>query len=115
MAASPYMGSYWENHVVGQWLRRKSWRCPEAGIYYWQNQSKLEVDIVIELNRKLYPIECKWKEKPDTSDVRGIRAFQSFYPPERVGKASIASLCEKSFEVSEGITARNGWDAWEIE
>jgi hypothetical protein len=114
MAASPFMGLYWENHVVGQWQRYKSWRRPEAGIYYWQNQSKLEVDIVVELDRRLYPIECKWKEKPDNGDIRGIRAFQSAYPRERLGEASIACLCESSFDVAEGATARSGWDAWDI-
>ncbi len=112
--ASPAIGAYWENHVLSQWLRWKHWEAPAASLWYWQNQQKLEVDLVVEHNGRLYPIECKYKEIPDSDDCRGIRAFQKMYPKERLGEASIACLSPNTWEVQSGIAARSGWKPWPL-
>lgn len=108
--ASPQIGAYWENYVVGQWLRWKHWQAPAASLWYWQNQSKQEVDLVVDHNGKLHPIECKWKELPDADDCRGIRSFRSMYPEERVGPAYVACNPSGSFEPQPGILAVSGWE-----
>ncbi len=115
LLSSPAVGAFWENHVISQWLRWKHWEAPASTLWYWQNQQKLEVDLVIEHNGRLYPIECKFKETPDDRDCRGLRAFQKMYPKDRLGEASIACLSTTTWNVQEGIVARPGWTPWKLE
>ncbi len=114
MKQSPMIGSFWENHVISQWFRWKQWEQPAAQLWYWQDQQKREVDLVLDINGLLYPIECKWKEIPDIQDTRGIRAFKDFYGPARIGQAYIACLSKQSFMLGgSDVMARSGWSTWE--
>jgi predicted AAA+ superfamily ATPase len=114
LAASPVAGAFWENHVVCQWLRWRDWRAPAAGLWFWQDRMKNEVDLVVELDGRLHPVECKRKEQPDASDLKGMRAFLSFYGPGAVGPAWVACLTDRRFEVAPGVTAVNGWRTWAL-
>lgn len=112
---SPMMGALWENHVIAQWLRWKHWEQPAAQLWYWQDQQKREVDLIVDINGLLYPIECKWKEIPDRQDTRGIRAFTDFYGSKRIGQAYIACLSKQSFMLGEtNVIALSGWTTWEL-
>jgi hypothetical protein len=114
LLASPLAGAFWENHVIGQWLRWRDWQAPAAGLWYWQDRMKNEVDLVVELNLKLYPIECKRKERPDRHDLKGIRSFIGMYGEGAIGAAYVACLTAPSFEAAPGITAVNGWRTWPL-
>jgi predicted AAA+ superfamily ATPase len=108
--ASPRAGAFWENHVVGQWLRRRFWSEPATALWFWQDQQKHEVDLLIEKEGRLTPIECKYKEKPGTADARGINYFRGQYPPEMITDGVIACTTNQPFEVAPDIMARSGWD-----
>ena len=114
LLTSPMAGAFWENHVIGQWIRKKERDMPAAALWYWQDRTKNEVDLVIELDARLYPIECKRKEKPDKTDARGIAKFREFYGPDITGRGFIACLCRVPFEAAIGVTAVRGWDTWEL-
>ena len=114
LLSSPSLGAFWENHVLGQWQRWKHWEAPAAALWFWQNQQKLEVDLVVEHNGLLHAVECKYKERPTERDCRGIRAFRDFYPKEKVAEAAIACLTETPWDVCDGIVARPGWQPWSL-
>ena len=111
---SPQAGAFWENFVIGQWLRRKHWHCPSISLWFWQDRSKNEVDILVESNQMIFPIECKRKERPDKSDLKGIRKLKEMYGP-MVGPASVACLSRETYDIAEGVTARPGWRPWPLE
>ena len=114
LLASPLAGAFWENHVIGQWLRWRDWQSPAAGLWFWQDRLKNEVDLLVEVNFKLYPIECKRKEKPVPHDLKGMRAFIGMYGREAVGAAYVACLTALPFDLADGITAVNGWRTWPL-
>ena len=105
---SPQAGAFFENYVVGQWLRRRDWLEPSTSLWYWRDQSGAEVDLVVERDGLLHPIECKRKERPDRDDCRGIRRFTDFYGKEAVGPATVACLAGERFEIDEGVLAVDG-------
>lgn len=110
---SPRAGAFWENFVIGQWLRRKHWHSPWMNLWFWQDRTKNEVDLLIESNQMIFPIECKRKERPDKSDLKGIRKLKEMYG-ETVGPASIASLSRETYDIAEGVTVRPGWLPWGV-
>ena len=79
------VGAFWENHVVTQWLRWRYWHSPASGLWFWQDRTKNEVDLLIDVDQIIYPIECKWTERPDKSDTTGIAKLKETFPRLRIG------------------------------
>ncbi len=110
---SPHAGFFWESHVIGQFLRWRDWMHPSAGLWYWQDRSGHEVDLLVEMDGRLYPIECKWTSRPDEREASGIRKLRDFYGADAIGPATIASPVEFPFDLAPGVTVRPGWIAWD--
>lgn len=113
--ASRQAGPLWENHVIGQWLRWRAWHEPSLNLWYWRDQGVNEVDLVLERNHKLYPVECKLAERPDAKALQGIRKIRDFYGPEQVERAYVACPISSPYEVAPGVTAVSGWMTWAVE
>jgi predicted AAA+ superfamily ATPase len=48
-------------------------------MYHWRTAAGAEVDLVFEMDGKLYPVEIKAKSTVKGHDTRGIRAFRETY------------------------------------
>ncbi|MYD71778.1 MAG: ATP-binding protein [Acidobacteria bacterium] len=105
---SPAIGAFWENHVVGQWIRYRDWHAPAVQLWFWQDRTGREVDLLIETDQRLVPVECKWKERPDHGDAAGIRRLRAFYG-DAVAEGFIACTTATAFQVTPGVTAVPGW------
>lgn len=98
-------GNIFETFVVGEII--KSWqnygRSPES-IYYYRDKDKNEIDLVIEDENTLYPVEIK---KAATIDQRWGKAFALLdkIPGKKRGKGAIICQCDKCLPLSEDITA----------
>jgi predicted AAA+ superfamily ATPase len=114
LAESAYTGPFWENHVICQWLRWRDWHSPSTGLWFWQDRTKNEVDLVVERDMRLHAIECKHSERPGSGDLKGIKAFRSFYGEKAMGSAWVACLTEQAFDIAPGVTAISGWDTWKV-
>lgn len=115
LAGSAQAGAFWENHVICQWLRWRDWHLPSTGLWFWRDRVNNEVDLVIERDAKLHPVECKRTERPNLSDLKGIRAFKEFYGESATGSAWIACQTNSTFDVAAGVTAISGWKTWSLE
>ncbi len=107
-------GHFFENHVIVQWWRWKHWCEPSASLWYWRVPDGREVDLVIEVNGKLIPCECKLAEKPSRKSIEGIRHFESFYGKEMVGKAYVACTSDEVYMIDKNVEARPGWTPWSL-
>lgn len=108
-------GALWETHVVNQWLRWRDWHEPSLGLWYWRDQGGNEVDLVLERNRKLIPVECKINEKPGAKDLRGIESLRRFYGKEEAPKAYVAYPGDVSFDLEADVSAASGWEVWPLD
>jgi uncharacterized protein len=108
MSASPQIGALFENYVIGQWFRYRDWEKPQMGLWFWRDQSSNEVDLIIELEGSLIPIEIKHKERPLPSDAHGIRKFKEIYGASCHHLAGIACMTTGEWDVTPGVMAFNG-------
>ena len=108
LLASPAIGAFWENHVVGQWIRYREWYAPALQLWFWQDRTGREVDLLIEADQRLVPVECKWKERPDAGDAVGIRRRRALYG-SAVADGFVACTAASAFQVTPGVTAVSGW------
>ena len=80
LAGHPRLGALFETWAVN-WIYRQSLNLsvpPQA--YHWRTNGGAEVDIVLERDGKLYPLEVKCKSHLNKHDLRGLHAFRETYP-----------------------------------
>ena len=112
--SSAQAGAVWETYVVCQWIRWRDWQCPAATLWFWQDRSGNEVDLIVELNQQLWAIECKLTERPTPRDTRGISKLRQFYGSEKIAGAFVACTTDAPFELSADVTAQPGWRTWPL-
>jgi len=79
----PMLGHLFETYVSNMLaviIQRLSF---SVGVYHWRSSGGAEVDILLECNNALYPIEVKIKSRLTGNDARGIKAFFETYKDGR--------------------------------
>ena len=79
LMASPLLGFVFETFIAGlvrKWIGASSLK---PVCYHWRTSGGAEVDMVLELAGKLYPLEVKVASTLSKYDARGIASFQETY------------------------------------
>ncbi len=76
---------------------------PGARISYWSEQGRHEVDFVVEHKNTVIAIECKSGTRWESSDLAGLRAFQSRTPQCKI--AILAYNGERPAALGNGLYA----------
>ena len=103
LSVQPIMGAIFETHVVLEIKSMFSALSAPVNLYHWRAHSGAEVDIVIERDGILWPIEIKCKSNINSSDMRGITAFREAYPNKCGLGIIIASVEEPLFISKDAI------------
>jgi uncharacterized protein len=75
-AAGPMGGAIFENLVIADLFKTYLHRGEEPALYYWRTAAGSEVDVVIETQSGLIPIEIKLSETPRPEMAKEILSFQ---------------------------------------
>ena len=85
LAISPLFGAMFETWVVNSIFRQASLLPTPPQLYHWRTSGGAEVDLVMELDGRLYPVEVKAKSILSGHDTSGLRAFRQTYEADKVG------------------------------
>ena len=75
-------GAHLENLVLHDLLSWRDGRTGRAEILYWRTASGEEVDLVVETDGRLLPIEVKATSRPRVKDAAHLRSFRAEYGGE---------------------------------
>ena len=75
-AAGPMGGAILENLVVAELFKTSLHRGEEPGMYFWRTAAGSEVDLVIDRQAGLIPVEIKASATARPDMARGIAAFR---------------------------------------
>lgn len=78
----PLRGGLYENFVIADLFKRSLNRASADGFWFYRDSKGHEVDLVIERDGRLIPIEIKSASTFSPSFVSGIRHFRSVFPKE---------------------------------
>lgn len=57
------IGALWENFLIIERLKKKTYQHIYSNDYFWRTYSKQEIDLIEERDGKLFPYELKWKKQ----------------------------------------------------
>ena len=76
-ASGPMGGAIMETAVVSEIFKSLSHHGIEPRIYFWRTMAGTEVDILVETEKKLVPIEVKLSATPRPAMAKAIKTFQN--------------------------------------
>lgn len=110
LAGLPLLGFLFETHCISM-LKTISDLMPMAPAFHqWRSKNNAEVDLVLERDGVLYPIEIKCKSHITSNDARGIKAFRETYPHLKIAKGLILYPGYDIYPVNPNVVAMP-WNA----
>ncbi len=110
VSAHPAWGFLFETSVVAELRAQLEAFVPGGRLHHWRSHGGAEVDVVIEWNGRLHPIEIKGASHPGAQDASGIQAFRETYPEQVSDTGLILAPADSAYEVKPGIWVVP-WDA----
>ncbi len=104
----PQLGSLFESFIFNQINSMSNSLNFPANLYHWRTKHGVEVDIVIEKDGCLFPIEIKTKSVLSKQDAKGIKIFQETYSnnsTKKIKKGVIIYPGEHCFYLDQNVIA----------
>ncbi len=104
LAAHPLAGALFETMVVNSLLAEVSLLAVPPRAWHWRSAGGAEVDLVLERDGFLYPVEVKCKTVLSGHDLRGLRSFRETYG-DKVRHSLVVYGGSEVIRASSGVTA----------
>lgn len=105
LAVSPLLGPLFETFIVNLINRLCSLMPTPPQLYHWRTSGGAEVDLILELDGFLFPIEMKCKTNITGHDTRGLRSFRETYGSHKVAPGIIVYAGTECYHVDKYTTA----------
>ena len=92
-------GHYFENYVVMELLKNYSYSRDKANLTYYRDSNAKEIDVIVEENGRVHPLEIKKSANPDRREVRKYELLDKT-AFER-GSGGIVCMCEAVMPIDE--------------
>lgn len=92
-------GYFFENYVVGEFVRTYTYAEKGANLYFYRDSNKREIDIIIEQDNILHPVEVKKSTTPDKRIVKTFSVLDKANVP--AGNGAIVCMIDRTFPVDE--------------
>lgn len=102
-AAGPMGGAIFENLVVSELFKIYLHRGEEPSLYFWRKVAGSEVDVVIETQNGMIPLEIKLTETPRLEMARELIGFQRDFMG-KTGPAYVIHPGKITLPLGQGIT-----------
>lgn len=91
-------GHYFENFVVMELLRNYSYGNGKFHLTYYRDANAKEIDVFVEINHQISPLEIKKSANPDRREVKKFGVIEKGGGPQGCGE--IVCMCENVVPIS---------------
>jgi len=107
----PMIGPLFETLVVSEWVKAFCHRGERPELYYWRSKSGLEVDLIIDRNGRLYPVEIKTTATLLPGHAEPLLKWKELAGEAADGGLIVANIEQPfTFKGLKAISWRNGLD-----
>lgn len=98
-----FMGRLFEQFIGLELMRCARLEVEPCRIYFWTDLNGPEVDWVIKKDGAYIPVEVKWTEKPNASDIKHLKLFLQEY--DNATKAYVVCRTPEPLQLADNIIA----------
>ena len=88
-------GHYFENYVVSEFLRMYSYSKNKTNMTFYRDTNQKEIDIVLEENGTLHPLEIKKSSNPEKKAISSFNLLEK--SSLKIGEGGIICMADKPF------------------
>jgi predicted AAA+ superfamily ATPase len=96
-------GAMLETYVISEILKSYWHNGKEPKIYFYRDKNQKEIDLLIEKNDTLYPIEIKRSANPIKNDAKNFDILKSF--KKNIGLGAVICLIDTPIPLMEGVVS----------
>jgi len=96
----PLWGALFETACAAEIRKQRSFMSPKPQMYHWRTYGGAEVDIILEYNGRVYPIEIKAGSRPSRRDCSGLQAFRKRHPGLDLAPGLVLAPIEHKLQLS---------------
>ncbi len=101
LSGHPLVGALFETAVVAEIRKLAATLATPPSLYHWRSYGGGEVDLLLERDGRLHPIEVKLTTKPGRGDTRGITALREACPESNIAPGLVICPLEKPQRLNE--------------
>ena len=105
LAINPKLGAVFETWAVNYIHQQFASLSVPPNSYHWRTAGGAEVDLILERNGKLYPIEMKCKTKLTKTDLSGLNAFRETYSKNEVMPGLVLYAGSEAYKLDDKTIA----------
>ncbi len=90
-------GHYYENYVVMELVKNYAYSRAKANITYYRDSNAKEIDVFIEENNRIHPLEIKKSANPDKREVKKYELLDKAQLTR--GNGGIVCMCEEPIPI----------------
>lgn len=119
LEAGAMSGQIFETHAFGEIYKSFLSAGQRAPLYFFRNNDKKEIDLLMERDGTLFPIEVKKTASPSRKDARNLNVLDPVAAPDvapelsmfkrEIGTGVIVCMVQDTFPVSERAWAFPAW------
>ena len=91
-------GHYFENYVVIEILKNYAYSPIKANLMYYRDSNAKEIDIIVEQNNFIHPLEIKKSANPDSREIKKFGILDK--TPREQGCGGIICMCEEVIPIN---------------
>lgn len=101
LEASAYSGHIFETYVVTEIIKSYTNAGKDAKryLYYYRDNNGNEIDLIIDNNRKLYPIEIKKSKNPNQNSTKNFSVLET--TDKEIGNGIILCMVDEIFPINK--------------
>lgn len=96
-------GSLLETYVISEILKTYWYNGLEPNLSYYRDKEKKEIDLIIEENNTLYPIEIKRKSEPKKDDIKNFNILNKYN--KTIGKGAVICLADTDIPITREVNS----------
>lgn len=99
LEVSNVAGNFFETYVVSEIIKKYYNNGKRPQIYYYRDKDKIEIDLIINENNTLYPIEIKQSATPKREWIKNFRVLEKLNMP--IGQGGIICMINDLLPIDE--------------
>ena len=103
------MGAVVETWTAMEIFKRLHYLPVMPGVYHFRTSGGAELDLLLEYNGALYPIEIKHTSQPKKRDLGGFTSLKECFPNENIMPGLLICAVEKPRYLREDVIAVPWW------
>ena len=92
-------GHFFENYVVAELLKNYAYSPTKSNMTYYRDSNAKEIDIFVEADNTIHPLEIKKTANPDRRDIKKFAVLEK--TALRTGTGGIICMCEEVIPIDQ--------------